>query len=77
MAFNLTDIQEIISSLRRRLRLLEIQGNNGIIKTGLATDRPASLVLSTGTTASYYATDTKTLSVWNITNEEWDEVIFS
>lgn len=76
MAFTLLDLERIFAGLRRRIRLLEIKGNTNIIKSGLVADRPdgQSLQLSTGTTVSYYATDTKTLSIWNIQNEEWDEV---
>lgn len=77
MAFSLLDLERIIAQLRRRLRLLEIQGNTGIIKTGLDADRPTVLNLLTGTTVSYYATDTKTLSVWNTESEVWDTVLFT
>lgn len=76
MAFTLLDLERIFAGIRRRIRLLEIQGNSGIIKTGLAADRPTALVLSEGTTASYYATDTKTLSIWNVVTETWDEIVF-
>lgn len=77
MAFSLLDIERIVAQLRRRLRLLEIKGNNGIIKTGLAADRPTELTLSQGTTLSYYATDTKTLSIWNVQIEDWDDSVFT
>lgn len=78
-AFTLLDIERIIAGLRRRLRLLEIQGNSGIIKTGLASARPAGadLNLSDGTTLSYYATDTKTLSIWNPATATWNTQVFT
>lgn len=79
MAFTLLDLERIIAGLRRRLRLLEIQGNTNILKTGLQADLPdgPSLDLAPGTTISYYATDTKTLSVYNIVSGTWDTVIFT
>lgn len=73
MAFTLLDIDRIIAQLRRRLRLLEIQGNSGIVRTGLAADRPAAPVLSEGTTVGYYSYDTKVLSIWNVDTKVWDE----
>lgn len=77
MSFTLLDLEQIIAGLRRRLRLLEIQGNSGVIKTGIAADRPAIPTFSTATTTSYYATDTKVLSVWNIQTETWNTITFS
>lgn len=77
MAYTLNDLEKIFAALRRRLRLLEIQSGNGVIKTGLATNRPITPTTSSGLTTSYYSTDTKTLSIWNTQNSEWDESIFS
>ena len=77
MAFTLLDIERIISGIRRRLRVLEIQGNGAVIKTGLAVSRPSAPTLTPGTTITYYATDTKVLSIWNVVNESWDTVTFS
>lgn len=79
MATSLTELDGLIRRLNRRLRLLEIQGNTGLIKTGLAEDRPVALDLnlSKGTTVSYYATDTKVFSMWNTDTEEWDEIVLT
>lgn len=79
MAITLLDLERIIAQLRRRLRLLEIQGANGVVKTGLAAGRPAGvdLSLSPNTTVMYYATDTKTLSIWNIQTSTWDTEVFT
>ena len=73
-SFTLQDLEKVIADLRRRLRLLEIQGNVGITQTGEAADRPITPNVSVGTTVSYYAYDTKVLSVWNVDDEAWDEV---
>lgn len=77
MKFTLTDLDQIIRDIRRRLRLLEVQGNSGVVQTGLAADRPATPNTSPGTTTSYYAYNTKVLSVWNINTDDWDEVVLS
>lgn len=74
MSFNLLDIEGIFAQIRRRLRLLELQGRSGVVRTGLAADRVDPSDLSSGVTTSFYATDTKTLSIWNIVTESWDEV---
>lgn len=75
--FTILDLEKVIANLRRRLRLLEIQGNTGVIKNGLAADRPATPTVSIGSTTSFYATDTKTLSIWNTVTEDWDEEVFT
>lgn len=79
MAFTLLDLEKIIAQLRRRLRLLELQGANGTVRAGLAANRPngSDLSLSTGVTVMYYATDTKTLSIWNPQTETWNTTVFS
>ena len=74
MAFTLQDLEKIISQIRRRLRLLEIQGNSVIVKTGLHADRPATPTVSQGTTVQYYSYDNKKLSIWNVDTDDWDEV---
>ena len=75
--FTIQDIERIINGILSRLRKLEIQGNSGIIKTGIAADRPATPTTSPGTTFSYYAYDTKVFSVWNIDDEAWDGTTLS
>lgn len=79
MAITLLDLDRIVAQLRRRLRLLEIQGSSGILKTGLAANRPlgTDLSLSPGTTVMYYAYDTKTLSIWNTQSSVWDTEVFT
>lgn len=72
--FTIQDINAVINGILTRLRKLEIQGNTGILKSGLAADRPPTPTPSTGLTVSYYAYDSKVLSVWNIDSESWDEV---
>lgn len=75
MAFSLLDLERVIAQLRRRLRLLELQGTSGgIMQTGLAADRPSSVSPSSGSTVPYYAYDTQVLSVWNTLNESWDTI---
>lgn len=75
--FTILDLPKIIATINRRLRLLEIQGNTGIVKTGVAADRPATPNLSTGTTVMYYAYDTKVLSIWNVDTDSWNTVSFT
>jgi len=73
-SFTLQDLEKVIADLRRRLRILEIQGASGIINTGIASARPTTPNVTSGTTISYYAYDTKVLSIWNVDDEDWDEV---
>lgn len=72
--FTLQDLERIIRGLQRRLRILEISSDASVLKTGVAADRPASPTVSVGTTFSYYAYDSKVLSIWNVDDEAWDEV---
>ena len=71
------DLDQIISNIFTRLKKLEIRGNNTVIKTGLAADRPTTPVVSIGTTTQYYAYDTKVLSIWNIDTDSWNTVAFT
>lgn len=75
--YNITDMAEIIRGLSRRVRLLELQGNGTVVKTGLAADRPSAPDVGSGTTTTYYAYNTKVLSVWNTDTSDWDEVTLS
>lgn len=77
MAFTLLDIDRIIAGIRRRLRLLELKTGSGTISTGVLADRPTPQTLSPGATVSYYASDVKKLFIWNVVNEDWDEVTLS
>lgn len=74
--FTLLDFDRVIAQLRRRLRLVELRPSN-TLNTGLAADRPTAPTTNEGTTVSFYATNTKTLSIWNTVTNDWDEVVLS
>ncbi len=71
------NLDKIISGIFTRLKKLEIRGNNTVIKTGLAADRPTTPVVSAGTTTQYYAYNTKVLSIWNTDTDSWNTVAFT
>lgn len=78
MAFSLLDLERVVALIRRRLRLLELQPR-GVIQTGPVANLPdvSSMILSQGTTTLYYATDTKTLYIWNTQTLTWNIEVFS
>lgn len=68
--------EQIVGSLSRRIAKLEA-ARAGILQTGLATDRSTTPTVVKGTTVMFYAYDTKTLSIWNIDTDDWDEEVFT
>lgn len=70
--FSVNDLPKIFASINQQLKSLALR-STGIMKTGLAADRPAAPEVNPGTTLQYYAYDTKVLSIWNIDSENWDE----
>lgn len=75
--FSTSDLSKKFAEIIRRIRLLEIRGNTGIVKTGVDADLPVTPDVSSGSTTSFYAYDTKKLYIWNTNSSAWDEVTFT